>query len=340
MAPKEEGGEMEGEPIRVSRDITFEKLFIELGADIDGFFEKRFQFDTESPPVLTVKVKGEKFVKALTVPFMQALIEVQKDFRHAFALAKYGDAKKKLSLEDKRATEIKFEIEEGSTWVSILPEWGEIVQSLGLKEVIANMSADQFLSLVKIIAGTIILGQGIFAVQSLFRRLIEKKERTEIQSIEADARTAHDNAMIKAFESGIDSRERFIKKAAVSDIDELSIGEDSYPRETIQKIRKIRRPRKEKSTHMRHGRFFVKDIHFSMSSENDDTIDLLTEKKDEIIKNVVCPKGLMTDEQFALINKSIGGESLDMYVYIRLKDNEIDSALLHSVKFLDIDQDD
>lgn len=48
----------------------------------------------------------------------------------------------------------------------------------------------------------------------------------------------------------------------------------------------------------------------------------------------------MTDEQFALINKSIGGESLDMYVYIRLKDNEIDSALLHSVKFLDIDQDD
>lgn len=98
-----------------SEDEAFALLKLALEGNLPPWASVRF----DGWPKLEIYLKGKDFDSSLTPPVMKGLLEFQKGIYHSYAVAKYEDASRRLTDEEKKALEIVVKVESGSSDLSV-----------------------------------------------------------------------------------------------------------------------------------------------------------------------------------------------------------------------------
>ena len=164
--------EYEGVPVDIV--ITCEEdayKYLELAKNGNLPTYRKLIFD--GWPTLSIYLKGDKFEQSITPTVMRGLLDFQKGVYQSYASAKYSSPTKRLTEEEKRALEIRVDVNPGSSDYGI--NFQEIalnfVQQLGGK-------MDQTHLLITVVSVAV-----LFFGTSAFKSWLENKKEIHIKEI-------------------------------------------------------------------------------------------------------------------------------------------------------------
>lgn len=124
----------------------------------------------EEWPTVNIKLEGKQFDSSLTIKNMEGFIDLQKNIYHSYALARYGDDKKKLTAEEKDSLSVLVKVSSGSS--GFQATLSEALKSFAI-EMGKNMDPQ---SVIITVLGAGLLWAGTVCFKSWLAYLFKKKE--------------------------------------------------------------------------------------------------------------------------------------------------------------------
>lgn len=147
--------------------------FALLKKAVDRQLPEDAQLAFEGGLSLTIHLTGPRFKGSVNPRVMRSLLAVQQGIYRSYASAKYGNARKRLSEEEKTALEINVKVRSGTTGLEVPSE--DIAKHL-ISELATKMTPEQlFICVLTIIV--------LYFGQSAFRSYLEHRRETRQKEV-------------------------------------------------------------------------------------------------------------------------------------------------------------
>lgn len=293
-----------------------------LPGDLDWFNNNTFEFSNDIPGI-KLHIKGERFDSTMSTTLMKSILKLQDGIYRQYSLYAYGKIQR-LSPEEKAMLELYVKVNEGSSWIEIIPE--PIIKCVAEK--INSMTSNQILAAIAIVSVASV-------ICVVTKKVLDHKQKMKELEVQAETLTGIQKSAAQAQIETIKATTEFYKEISKqSGTKDIEINGEKVDAESIKKIASVPRERKENSQEVIDGVFKVTDIHIhesSVSSDKDISIDVL--KSDgSVYKDVNLLEGIIDKDDYQMLKSSTDKKEMNMKIVITKHGDEIVSAFLNSVE--------
>ncbi|MEE0892494.1 MAG: hypothetical protein UIT85_00535 [Treponema sp.] len=254
---------------------------------------------------------------------MKSILKLQDGIYRQYSLYAYGKIQR-LSPEEKAMLELYVKVNEGSSWIEIIPE--PIIKCVAEK--INSMTSNQILAAIAIVSVASV-------ICVVTKKVLDHKQKMKELEVQAETLTGIQKSAAQAQIETIKATTEFYKEISKqSGTKDIEINGEKVDAESIKKIASVPRERKENSQEVIDGVFKVTDIHIhesSVSSDKDISIDVL--KSDgSVYKDVNLLEGIIDKDDYQMLKSSTDKKEMNMKIVITKHGDEIVSAFLNSVE--------
>lgn len=293
-----------------------------LPNDLEWFNNNTFEF-SENIPGIKIHIKGERFNSTMSTTLMKSILKLQEGIYRQYSLFAYGKIQR-LSPEEKAMLELYVKVDEGSSWIEIIPE--PIIKAVAGK--INSMTSNQILGAIAIVSVASV-------ICVVTKKVLDHKQKLKELEVQAETLTGIQKNAVQAQIETIKVTTDFFKEISKqTGTKEIEINGEKVDAESIKKIASVHREKKENSQEVIDGLFKVTDIHIhesSVSSDKDISIDILG-ADGTVYKNVNLLEGIIDKDDYQMLKDSTDKKEMEMRIVITKHGDEIIGAFLNSVK--------
>ena len=249
---------------------------------------------------------------------MRSILKLQKAIYHQYALYTYGKITP-LSAEEKAMLEIYAKVDNGSSWIELIPL--PIINAVSKR--IKTMTGNQMLVGIAIVSIAITVCMSTSKVLDYKLKLKEKEMQTA--TLQGIQKTTVE-AQIEALKAQADFYKEIVKQTEAKKIE---INEEEIEQEKLKTI--ISSPTHIKSQITQEvisNSFKVTDIHIA---DNEVSIDVIG-KDGMIVKNVIIFEQIINANDYRILKDSTNRMFMTMTIMLTKKSDKIIGAVLHSIE--------
>ncbi len=289
-----------------------------LPEEYDWFKDVRFSFSDDIKGI-KMRFQGERFESTLNTSMMRSILDLQKGLYEQYALFMYANKTKRLTLEEKQMLELYVKVEEGSSWIELIPlpiikAAAERVKKMTGKEIIATIAAVSIGATLCISVPKIIDSHEKRKELEQMAQLIEGVQKTTVE-----AQIAALNAQTE-FYRGVSKQ---------TDSTDITINGEQVTSVQLREI--VRKPREKVDieTLSYSGDFIITDIHFKDDAMYLDVVKIDTGKE---IKYVNIFGEMISEDDYQWFKDSTNRQTIEMSIATTEKKGKIIGAKLVSFK--------
>ena len=293
-----------------------------LPNDINWFEENVFSF-ADNIPGIKLHIKGERFDSTVSTTLMRSILKLQEGIYKQYSIYTYGEIKR-LSSEERSMLELYAKVDEGSSWIEIIP--APIIKSVAEK--IKKMSPSQVLAGIAAVS----IAATICVVTT---KVLDYKSKIKELEIQAETMSGMQKNAAQAQIETIRATTEFYKEISKqTGIEEVEINGEKIDSTEIRKITSSPREKKENSQEVISDSFKVTDIHIpeiDNDARKDISVDVIS-KTGLTYKDVSILEGLIDKDDYQMLKDSTNKKYMMMKIVITKHGDEIISAFLNSVE--------
>lgn len=285
-----------------------------LPKDIDWFKDNAFNF-AENIQGIKIHITGERFHSSMSTTLMRSVLKLQQAVYRQYSIYTYGKVKK-LSPKERDMLEIYAKVEDGSSWVELIPK--PIIKAISKK--VETMTNGQILSGIIIVSFAAVLCVSV-------PKIIDYKTRIKELEIQAETYKGIQHNAVQAQIETIKAQTEFYREITKQGgADSIEIDGENVDTEQVQVALSSPRKKAEKIQEVVEGYFKVTDIHLE---ENPIAIDVISDNG-FVLKNVSLLEGLITKDDYKVIKDGVDKKFMSMKMVVTKKNDKIEGAFLDS----------
>lgn len=293
-----------------------------LPSDLEWFNDNTFEFSNNIPGI-KLHIKGERFDSTMSTTLMKSILKLQEGIYRQYSLYAYGKIQR-LTPEEKAMLELYVRVDEGSSWIEIIPE--PIIKCVAEK--INSMTSNQ-------IVGTIAIVSVASVICVVTKKVLDHKQKMKELELQAETLTGIQKNTAQAQIETLKATTEFYKEISKqTGTKEIEINGEKVDSAVIKKIAAVPREKKGNSQEVIDGSFKVTDIHIhesNVSSDKDISIDILG-TNGSVYKNVTLLEGIIDKDDYQMLKDSTDKKEMQMKIVITKHGDEIIGAFLNSVE--------